>query len=120
MLDHCGNASVQSPDLSAWKADLLEIAKRPNVAVKVSGVIATVKDRPWTPETLRPIVSHTLDAFGPDRVVFGGDWPVCTLGATLRQWILALHAIVHDRPLGDRRKLFHDNAVQIYGLKVAS
>lgn len=114
ILDHCGNASVQSPDLTTWKADMVELAKRPNIAVKVSGVVATVKSSPWTPEILKPIVVHTLDAFGPDRVVFGGDWPVCTLGAPLRQWILALHAIVRDRSLEDRRKLFHNNATRIY------
>jgi L-fuconolactonase len=61
-------------------------------------------------------VRHTLDVFGPDRVMFGGDWPVCTLAATLRQWVEALQVIVRDRKVEEQRKLFHDNAVRVYRL----
>ena len=49
--------------------------------------------------------------------MFGGDWPVCTLTATYRQWVEALKSIVRNRPEADQRKLFHDNAVKFYGLK---
>ena len=54
--------------------------------------------------------------FGPDRVMFGGDWPVCTLAATYRQWVEALKTIVADRKEEEQKKLFHDNAVRFYGL----
>jgi L-fuconolactonase len=57
-----------------------------------------------------------LDRFGPDRVVFGGDWPVCTLAATYRQWVEALRRIVADRPPAEQKKLFHDNAIRVYRL----
>jgi L-fuconolactonase len=57
-----------------------------------------------------------LDQFGPDRVVFGGDWPVCTLAATYRQWVEALRAIVAARPSAEQKKLFHDNAIRVYRL----
>ena len=57
-----------------------------------------------------------LDSFGPDRVMFGGDWPVCTLGGTYRQWVEALRSIVQNRPLIEQRKLFHDNALKYYEL----
>ena len=68
-------------------------------------------------EQLAPIIKHVLAAFGPDRVMFGGDWPVCLLGASsYREWVETLREIVHDRPLEERRKLFHDNAVRVYGL----
>ena len=55
--------------------------------------------------------------FGPDRVMFGGDWPVCTLAATYRQWVEALKAIVANRSEEQRQKLFHDNAMRFYELK---
>ena len=87
-----------------------------NVIGKISGIIASGAGGKWSVENLAPIVNHTLDVFGPDRVVFGGDWPVCTLAATFRQWVEALRAIVADRPLEERRKLFHDNAVKFYRL----
>jgi L-fuconolactonase len=116
VLDHCGNADVRAQDRSRWQADISRIAGRTNVVCKVSGIVASAKGTPWTADDLAPIVTHVLDAFGPDRVVFGGDWPVCTLAATYRQWVDALRAIVRDRPAADQRKLFHDNARRVYRL----
>ncbi len=118
VLDHCGNPSVRSEDLSAWRDDLARLAERENVVCKVSGIVASAAPGPWTPDDLAPIVKHVLDSFGPDRVVFGGDWPVCTRAATLRQWVEALKTIVSDRSPADRRKLFHDNAIRVYHLPV--
>ncbi len=96
ILDHCGNASVRANDLSAWKADIGRIAERKNVVCKVSGIVASAAPGPWTSDDLAPIVNHVMDQFGPDRVVFGGDWPVCTLAATYREWVSALQAIVAE------------------------
>jgi predicted TIM-barrel fold metal-dependent hydrolase len=116
ILDHCGNASVLDRDRSAWKADIAAVAKCDRVVCKVSGIVASTRGRQWTPDDLAPIVNHVLDVFGPDRVMFGGDWPVCTLGATYAQWVSALRTIVRDRPVSEQRKLFHDNAVRVYNL----
>jgi L-fuconolactonase len=116
ILDHCGNASVRAKDLSSWKADLGRIAERKNVVCKVSGIVASAAPGPWTADDLAPIVNHVMDQFGPDRVVFGGDWPVCTLAATYREWVKALQAIVANRPHADQKKLFHDNAIRVYRL----
>jgi predicted TIM-barrel fold metal-dependent hydrolase len=116
ILDHCGNADVRARDRSRWRDDIARVAERPNVACKVSGIVASARGTPWTADDLAPIVDHVLDAFGPDRVVFGGDWPVCTLAATYRQWVDALRAIVRARPAAVQRKLFHDNALRIYRL----
>jgi len=116
ILDHCGNASVRAKDLTVWRADIGAIARRKNVVCKVSGIVASAAPDPWTADDLAPIINHVLNTFGPDRVMFGGDWPVCTLAATYRQWALALQAIVATRSQGDQRKLFHDNAATFYGL----
>jgi L-fuconolactonase len=116
ILDHCGNPDVKSPDLSQWRRDLVTLAERPNVICKVSGIVASARPGQWTPADLEPVVRHVLETFGMDRVVFGGDWPVCTLAATYRQWVEALRWIVRDLPIEDQRRLFHDNAVAFYGL----
>lgn len=116
ILDHCGNADVRSKDRSAWKSAITALAKRERVVCKISGIVASTRGEPWTPDDLAPVVNHCLESFGPDRVMFGGDWPVCTLGATYREWVEALKTIVHDRPLADQKKLFHDNAARVYGL----
>jgi len=116
ILDHCGNASVRTKNLAAWKADIGRIAERKNVVCKVSGIVASAAPGTWTADILAPIVNHVMDQFGPDRVIFGGDWPVCTLAATYRQWVEALREIVADRPHADQKKLFHDNAIRVYRL----
>ncbi len=118
ILDHCGNASVRMDDraMAAWRDDVARVAERPNVSCKVSGIVASAAGGPWTADDLAPIIDRVLDSFGPDRVVFGGDWPVCTLAASLAQWVEALRQVVKDRPEADRRKLFHDNALRVYRL----
>jgi predicted TIM-barrel fold metal-dependent hydrolase len=116
ILDHCGNAKVPDKDRTQWKKDLAEVAKRKQVVCKVSGIVASAEKGKWKADELAPIVNHVLDSFGPDRVMFGGDWPVCTLGATYKEWLTALQAIVKDRTRKEREKLFHDNAARVYGL----
>lgn len=116
VLDHCGNADVQAKEHTQWKKDLAELARRKNLDCKVSGIVVSARPGKWTPDDLAPFSNHTLDCFGPDRVVFGGDWPVCTLAATFAQWVTALRAIVRERKKEHQRKLFHDNAVRVYRL----
>jgi L-fuconolactonase len=118
ILDHCGNPKVEErgKERAQWRKDMEVIAKRKNVVGKVSGILASAKPGHWSAEDLAPIVDHVLAVFGPDRVMFGGDWPVCTLAATYRQWVEALKAIVKERPQIEQKKLFHDNAVRFYGL----
>ncbi len=107
---------MQSPDQTAWQRDIAAVAQRKNVVAKISGIIASAKPGAWKVEQLAPIVNHTLDTFGPDRVMYGGDWPVCTLAASYRQWFDAFNQIVSNRPQAEQRKLFHDNAVKHYRL----
>ncbi|VTT98664.1 amidohydrolase : Putative TIM-barrel fold metal-dependent hydrolase OS=Singulisphaera acidiphila (strain ATCC BAA-1392 / DSM 18658 / VKM B-2454 / MOB10) GN=Sinac_0439 PE=4 SV=1: Amidohydro_2 [Gemmataceae bacterium] len=120
ILDHCGNANLKHTpaEREQWKKDMAEIAKKKNLVCKVSGFIASAPARgKWTVDDLAPVVNHTLDVFGPDRVMFGGDWPVCLLGVEkYADWPTALKTIVKDRPEEQQKKLFHDNAVKFYGL----
>jgi predicted TIM-barrel fold metal-dependent hydrolase len=116
ILDHCGNGDVQARDIAQWKADMAGVAKRKNVVGKVSGIVVNATPDKWTAAELEPIVKHTLAVFGPDRVMFGGDWPVCTKAATFKQWLEALKTIVSDQSVDEQRQLFHDNAVRFYGL----
>ncbi len=122
VLDHCGNANPawfrspqQTEAIDSWKRAVAELGRRKKVVCKISGIISRVEPD-WTPDDLAPIVNHCLDSFGPDRVIFAGDWPVCTRGASLLQWVAALHAIVGQRPTQDQRKLWHDNAMRFYAL----
>ena len=116
ILDHCGNASARNPHHAQWKKDITEFAKRKNVVCKVSGIIKTVKPE-WKPgPELEPIVKHVIDSFGTDRVMFGGDWPVCNLTFSFRAWVETLRWILRHEKEADQVKLFHDNARHVYGL----
>ena len=128
ILDHCGNADPKAwlsatrrgdqkadHNVDAWKKEMDELAKRKNVLCKISGIIARVT-KDWTAADLAPIVNHCLDRFGPDRVIFGSDWPVCLLGAPLVEWTTALRQIVADRPEEQQKKLFSANAEKYYRL----
>lgn len=130
VLDHCGNgdpkafsprlAKGQKPSCSAdeWRRGIDSIAALPGVMCKISGIAAFVPPGKWAPEDLAPVVNHCLDAFGPDRVFFGGDWPVCLLGSSARQWVEALKMIVASRLARDQRKLWSGNAIDFYRLSV--
>lgn len=116
VLDHCGNPNVRSGDETLWKRGIDAVVALENVVGKISGLIVTADPQRWSPAVLAPWVNHTLDAFGPQRVMFGGDWPVCTQTAPLHQWIDALLEIVAPRSPEQQRLLFHDNAAKFYGL----
>ena len=126
IVDHCGNADPKAflpvgdedpwHDANHWRRSMADLAARKNTICKISGIVARVPAGGWSAETLAPIVNHCLDEFGPDRVVFGGDWPVCLLGAPYRDWVTALKAIIRERPLAEQRKLLHDNAERIYAV----
>jgi len=119
VVDHCGNMSVRETDAvkrKVWMDGMKALAQRENTICKVSGIVASAKED-WKPADLEPNIRFTLDTFGPDRVMFAGDWPVCTLRATFRQWVDALKSIVKNDPPANQKKLFHDNGVKFYGLK---
>lgn len=119
IIDHCGNMSVVSTDQSLrskWMNDMQAAAQQDNMFCKISGIVVTAKKGKWKAEDLAPNMNFCMDTFGEDRIIFGGDWPVCTLTSTYQQWLDALKAIVQDRTDQFQQKLFHDNADRIYGL----
>jgi len=116
ILDHCGVPQVKEKILDPWRAHIAEIAKFPNVVCKVSGLVAYADPQKWTLEDLRPYVDHVIACFGWDRVLFGSDWPVCTLSASFKQWAEGLQSITASAGEMNQRKLFHDNAIRAYRL----
>src|SRR6266436_1788713 len=116
ILDHCGVPRVKEKILDPWRSDLREIANFPNVLCKISGLIAYADPHHWTAEDLRPYVDHAIECFGWDRVMFGSDWPVCTLSASYRQWVDALVSLTRSAGEANQKKLFHDNAIRVYRL----
>lgn len=114
VLDHCGNPNILSSDSKQWKSDMVEFAKRDNVICKVSGIVAQVQPGMDKNKAVEPFVRHTIEAFGWKRVMFASDWPVCTLGATYKEWVEAAKYAVRDAKREEQMKLFHDNAKRFY------
>ena len=90
--------------------------KRPNVTAKISGVVAYADAETWRVETLAPYVNHVIELFGWDRLVWGSDWPVCTLGGGLATWVAATHALLSGCSQDEKTKLFSGNARRIWNL----
>ena len=116
ILDHCAVPQVKERNLDPWRSYIADIAQFPNVCCKISGLVAYADPERWTAEDLRPFVEHAIASFGWDRLLFGSDWPVCTLSASYQQWVEALRAITQPAGEVNQRKLFHDNAVRVYRL----
>lgn len=133
IVDHCGNADpmafAKAGDSRAaaappghqadqWRRDIERLAAQKNVICKISGIVARVPQE-WSAADLAPIVNHCLDSFGPTRVIFGSDWPVCLNGAPLKDWVAALRQIIASRPEAEQRQLLCDNAAKFYALQLA-
>jgi predicted TIM-barrel fold metal-dependent hydrolase len=126
ILDHCGNASTAFYKLGAggamvrrrgaWEEGLAALAQRPNVICKISGVAEAGAAEDATIENVAPVVNRCLDRFGPERVIFAGNWPVCLKSITLARWVEMLKQITVARGAAFQGKLFRDNATRFYGL----
>jgi predicted TIM-barrel fold metal-dependent hydrolase len=113
VLDHCGVPAIASGGFEDWAASISRIAERPNVNAKLSGISA-YGPADWTLQTLRPYVNHLIDAFGPGRIVWGSDSPVCTLQSTLAEWVATTQALLQDQTQEDRASILALNARRIW------
>jgi len=116
VLDHCGNPQVKEHVFDPWRQHILEVSNLPNVVCKVSGILANADLEKWTPEDLRPYVEYVIECFGWDRVMFGSDWPVCTLAAPLQKWVETLKLLTRKAGEENQEKLFYKNAARVYRL----
>ncbi|WP_417434660.1 amidohydrolase family protein [Hoeflea sp.] len=116
ILDHCGVPDIKGDARQPWQDNITELAKRQNVIAKISGIVAYADPDSWVADTLRPWVEHTISSFGWDRVVWGSDWPVCTLGGGLLAWVAATHALLQGASAAEKQKLLSGNAQRIWNL----
>lgn len=117
VIDHCGVPNVKDAELDPWRESMRSIAQRPNVVGKISGVVAYGNGVDWCLDDIRPFVEHTADVFGPNRIVWGSDSPVCTLGGSLASWVAATRQIFSETSTSERAAFFHGNAQRIWGIE---
>jgi len=116
VLDHCGVPDIAGDVFVPWADAISEVARFPNVSVKLSGVTAYCAPGTANVETLRRWVDHIFHAFTPARIVWGSDWPVVNLGAKLPAWIEITHELLAGLSMDERAAIGTHNARRIYRL----
>lgn len=114
-LNHCGGPDIKGGQFEPWATHIRELAGFENVHCKVSGIVTTASEN-WTREELKPYIQHLIEAFGYERLMFGSDWPVCTLAATYQEWVDALLWTIEDASDAEKNSLFYENASEFYSV----
>lgn len=115
VIDHGAKPFIGAGILDPWRADMAAIARRPNVCVKLSGLL-TEAGGGWTVDQLKPYAGHLIEVFGPQRVMFGSDWPVVNLDASYEKWWIAANELLQDLDESAQEAVFSTSAARFYGI----
>jgi L-fuconolactonase len=116
VLDHLGKPPIASGALEPWETAVRSLAALSNTVCKVSGMVTEADLTSWTVDDLRPYADVVLDAFGPDRLMFGSDWPVCTLAAPYPHVVATAQELTAALSDSERAQIFERTATCVYGL----
>lgn len=116
VLDHCGKPGIRQGALGAFQRHAHELARCPNIYCKLSGLATEADHRCWTDAELFPYIDTALQAFGPDRLLFGSDWPVCLQATSLARWIGVLERALTGCSKDELHRIFRENANALYRL----
>jgi L-fuconolactonase len=119
VLDHLSKPPIASGELEPWAALVRELAAEPNVYCKLSGMVTEADRKCWTVAGLRPYAEVALDAFGPSRVMFGSDWPVCLLAASYADVVSAAEQLTAGLNPDEQAQVFGGTAARAYRLPEA-
>lgn len=117
VLDHVAKPEIAAARLDPWRADLRRLAELPNVSCKLSGLVTEANWSRWTPADFRPYLDVVLEAFGPARLMFGSDWPVCLLAGSYADVIGLARGAVAALSRDEQAAILGANAARFYGLE---
>jgi len=120
VLDHLAKPLIASHEIEPWRAQILELARRPHISCKLSGMVTEADFHNWTIEDLQPYVETALEAFGPERLLFGSDWPVCTVASSYKRWLDVVKQCTAGLSSDEQDKILGENAQKFYGLEEVS
>ena len=115
VVDHASKPRIAAGDLDGWRNDIRVVARETDAFVKLSGLV-TEAGADWSVEALRPVVDHLIDTFGPERMVWGSDWPVCTLACPYEAWWEETDDLLRDLTDAERDDVLGGNALSLYEL----
>ncbi len=118
VLDHCGVPDIAGGGFEPWRTGIAELARLPNVTAKISGVLAYCTPDTATLATIRPYVEHVIASFGPERCLWGSDWPVVNKFASLPLWIEATRALLSELTETEASAIAHRTAERVYGVSL--
>ena len=116
VLDHIAKPKIAAAELQPWADHLRELAKRPNVFCKLSGLVTEADHRNWTKEQLLPYIDVVLEAFGPGRIMFGSDWPVCLVATSYESWVHLVEQHIHALTPSEQSDILGGTATRVYRL----
>jgi predicted TIM-barrel fold metal-dependent hydrolase len=116
VLDHCGVPDIAGGAFADWAKEITALAALPHMCLKLSGITAYCAPGTATQGVLQPWVDHVLSAFGPDRVLWGGDWPVVNLGVGLPDWIALTRRLLAGLTHSEQAQVFQGTARRVYRL----
>jgi L-fuconolactonase len=114
VIDHCAKPDIARMGWQPWADDLAAIARHTSAHCKLSGLVTEAGSN-WTVDALRPYVDHLLECFGPQRVLWGSDWPVATLAASYAAWSTATDALLGGLSSAEQEAIRGRNAWRFYG-----
>ena len=116
VLDHIAKPRIRDHVLSPWRENVAILAERPNVYCKLSGMITEADPQRWSYRDLAPYFDSVLEAFRPDRLMFGSDWPVCLTGTSYCSWFDLVYRRLESLSMAERNAILGQTAVRAYGL----
>ena len=120
ILNHCGVPDIAGDGLDPWRQDIKALAQIPNVICKLSGLMAYCAPGTSSLETIEPFVDHVLNCFGPNRMVWGSDWPVVNLAKGLPEWIAVTRKILGKLSADEASSIAYGTAQIVYKVKIQS
>ena len=116
VLDHVAKPRIRERVLDPWRRNIAELAKRENVYCKISGMVTEADWGAWSQHDLWPYLEVALEAFGPQRLMVGSDWPVCLLAVSYSVWFQVLNAFLAKLAVAQRERILGGTASEVYGL----
>ncbi|MER5998156.1 amidohydrolase family protein [Nonomuraea angiospora] len=120
VLDHAGKPSIVRHDLAGWEQNVRLLAGHPQVRCKVSGLVTEADHEKWTIADIRPVWDVLLSSFGPERLMFGSDWPVCVLAGGWNRWAATVEVLLSGCSAIETAAVLADTATTFYGLTSAA
>jgi L-fuconolactonase len=116
VLDHIAKPEIAAGLRAPWEQDLRELAKFDNVCCKVSGMVTEARWNAWKAADFRPYLDVVFEAFGPDRLMIGSDWPVCTVSASYEATMRIVKEYLAQLPADSQEKVLGKNCARFYGV----